>query len=304
MIIFYKLKQCNALSKITMFDRIIKGRTINFQISLKNIELNKKIKFYFSYMNNTIEIFPIFDLHFHVPPIINGYYLKGDYTLINDGKRLTLQKNLEGLLDKLEDNYCNKLKIIGKNKLIQFRKEAKEYFKKPKKKEIWLINDRVNKAGDNGEFFFRYLNLKNPKDINFNFVISKYSSDYKRLKKLGNVLCLSSKEYKQTFLKADKIISSVSNSWIDNAFGKNRKYLIDLYHFDLIFLQHGISKDDVSNLLHRFFKNFSMIITASKYEYKSFLSPNYGYENKNIKLTGFSRFDNLYINEKINNTIK
>jgi hypothetical protein len=64
-------------------------------------------------------------------------------------------------------------------------------------------------------------------------------------------------------------------------------FYYNLYHFDLIFLQHGISKDDVSNLLHRFFKNFSMIITASKYEYKSFLSPNYGYENKNIKLTGF-----------------
>ena len=47
-------------------------------------------------------------------------------------------------------------------------------------------------------------------------------------------------------------------------------------------------------------KNYSLIITASKYEYNSFLSNEYGYTAKNIKLTGFSRFDNFRINENIN----
>ena len=75
-----------------------------------------------------------------------------------------------------------------------------------------------------------------------------------------------------------------------------------LYHFDLIFLQHGITKDDVSNFLNRYKKNYSIIITASKYEYKFFLSSKYSYTTKNIKLTGFSRFDNYIINEKINYT--
>ena len=36
-----------------------------------------------------------------------------------------------------------------------------------------------------------------------------------------------------------------------------------------------------------------MIITASKQEYQSFLSQNYGYSENNIKLTGFPRYDNL-----------
>ena len=69
--------------------------------------------------------------------------------------------------------------------------------------------------------------------------------------------------------------------------------IYDLFHFDYIFLQHGISKDDVSHFLHRLNKNFTMIITASKKEYLSMLSPNYGYNPNSIKLTGFARYDNL-----------
>ena len=49
--------------------------------------------------------------------------------------------------------------------------------------------------------------------------------------------------------------------------------------------------------MNKFVKNYSIIFTASKYELKSFLSGKYGYTNKNIKLTGFARFDNFIIND-------
>ena len=293
-------KVLNSISLRTMFGTINEGRIVYFDIPLDNIFINHDFKFHFTYMNNTKEIFPIFGYFCHVPPIANGYYVKGNYILVYDGRRLTLKENLNGLADQLEKKYCTELERIEKRELIPIRKGAIKYSKKLKKREIWLINDRYNKAGDNGEFFFRYLININPKDIKFKFVISKNCSDYQRMKSLGNILYLGSKKYNQTFLKADKIISSASNSWVDNPYGEDRKYLIDLYHFELIFLQHGISKDDVSNLLNKFMKNYSLIITASKYEYNSFLSNEYGYTAKNIKLTGFSRFDNFRINENIN----
>jgi len=56
----------------------------------------------------------------------------------------------------------------------------------------------------------------------------------------------------------------------------------------------------VSNSLNKLQKNYSIIITASKYEYKFFLSSKFSYTNKNIKLTGFSRFDNFIVNEPKN----
>ena len=67
-----------------------------------------------------------------------------------------------------------------------------------------------------------------------------------------------------------------------------------------LILLHGITKDDVSKYIHRFATNFSIIIIVSIYEYISFLSKDNSYLRKNIKLTGFSRFDNLNL-EKLNN---
>ena len=294
-------KELDSFSVMTMFGRIFKGRNLKFTIPLKNKDfLNKNIYFYFSYMNNTFEIFPNFGYFFHLPQINNSYFVKGKFILIYDSRRLTLIKNENEFRDKLEKKYCKELERRKKQNLIKIRQKAIVYSKKLKLKEIWLINDRFNKAGDNGEFFFRYLKKKNPKDITFHFVISKNCSDYQRIKELGNILSFGSKKYNNTFLKTDKIITSTSNSWVDNPFGKDRKYLIDLYHFDLIFLQHGITKDDVSNYLNRFRKNYSIIITASRYEYKFFSSSKFAYTNKNLKLTGFSRFDNFIVEEPRN----
>ena len=56
-----------------------------------------------------------------------------------------------------------------KNKIIDY----KNY-------EIWIINDRRDKAGDNGEYFFRYLYLRQPKGIKIYFAIKKDCNDYKR----------------------------------------------------------------------------------------------------------------------------
>ena len=86
-IYFPEYKDSDYFSLITMFGRIIKGRIVSFQIPLKNVNINEKISFYFSYMKNTIEIFPNFGYFCHVPPINNGYYQKGIFILIYDGRR-------------------------------------------------------------------------------------------------------------------------------------------------------------------------------------------------------------------------
>ena len=68
-----------------------------------------------------------------------------------------------------EDQYCKQLLKEGKNSIIKLRKETKLYQNKYKssqyRKEIWIISDRKNKAGDNGEYFFRYLRNRKPEGI-------------------------------------------------------------------------------------------------------------------------------------------
>ena len=166
--------------------------------------------------------------------------------------------------------------------------------KRRKNEEIWIINDNEYQAGDNGEYFFRYLMHRNLKEINAYFAIGKDCDDYRRLKQLGNILDIDSVNYLDIFLKSDKIITSTSDSWVINPFGSEQKYIRDIFHFDIIFIPSGIIKDDLSFYLNRFNKNFNLFITSSKSEYNSILSNNYGYCENNVKLTGLSRYDHLF----------
>ena len=254
----------------TLFGIIEKGRIVTFDIPLKNFNSNI-FHFYISYNDIDIEIFPSLGWFTHIPPIKGGYYISQDYIVKKVNNYLSIFNNKQTLVELFEKEYCEQLKKERKKYLINLRKKTIKYRKKINKKEIWIISDRPDKAGDNGEYFFRFLTNKNPEGILPFFAIRKNCSDYKRLKKFGNVLNLNSDEYLKIFLKADKIISSMSNSWVDNPFGEDRKYIRDLFHFDLIFLQHGITKDDVSMYLNRFQKNYSLFITSTKKEYQSIL---------------------------------
>ena len=283
---------------ITMYGIIEKGRIVMFDIPLekKNIQI---FHFYISYNNMIIEIFPSLGWFTHISNIEDGYYISDNYIVKYINSTLIIFINNKKTSKLFEQKYCRQLKKIGKNYIIKLRKESIQYRNKINKKEVWIIGDRPDKAGDNGEYFFRYLKNKNPNGIISYFVIRKNCSDYKRLRPLGNVLDLNSEEYLDIFLKSDKIITSTSNSWVDNPFGEDRKYIMDLFHFDLIFLQHGITKDDVSNYLNRLKKNYSLFITSTKKEYKSILNYQYGYNKKNVILTGLPRFDNLLKLSKI-----
>ena len=200
----------------------------------------------------------------------------------------------------MEENFSNQYYIqlhkLKKDNIIELRKKTIEYKSeknKINKKEIWLINDSKNQAGDNGEFFFRYLVNKNNPNIDVYFIINNCSNDFERLKKIGNILDYGSKIYLFTFLKANKIISSVSDSWATNPFGEDQKYIRDLFNFDIIYLQNRIVDDDLSFSLNRINKNFSLFITSSKKQYNYILSSGFGYNKNNIVITGLSRFDNL-----------
>lgn len=163
-----------------------------------------------------------------------------------------------------------------------------------KKKEIWLISDRDYIANDNGEHLFRYLreHRKEYPDIKPYFVIAGSAPDYQRMQQYGPVIDLHSKKYKKMFLLCDKIVSSSANEDVFDAFGDDKILYKGISSFKYTFLQHGITKDDLSVWLNKVNKNISTFITAAKPEYSSIVNGHYLYD-KEVKLTGFPRFDNL-----------
>ncbi|MBQ7883476.1 MAG: CDP-glycerol glycerophosphotransferase family protein [Phascolarctobacterium sp.] len=166
------------------------------------------------------------------------------------------------------------------------------------RKEMWLISDRINKADDNGEAFFKYIN-ENKLPVNSYFVIRKDSADYPIVAKIGKVLDYSTLKHKFFHLLADKTVSSAADNFVYYPFGSSEKFYRDiLWRKKHIFLQHGITKDDLSGWLNRYNKNLSMIVTSAEMEYKSIKNGEYYYDDSVVKLTGLPRFDRLVNNSK------
>ena len=165
------------------------------------------------------------------------------------------------------------------------------------RKKIWLVSDRFSLAGDNGEFFFRYLtNEIKSKTIKPYFVISKKSSDYERMKSIGPVLEYNSKKYRLFLALSDKVVSSQSFFGSNNSFKSRTEFLQDLFHFKFIYLQHGVIKDNHADSQGKFRKNFDLFVTSAKQEYESIINGtggNYRYDESVVKLTGMPRHDEI-----------
>ena len=200
----------------TIYGEIIKGRLIIFNISIKAIE-KQVVSIFISYLNNKIKIFPIFDLFSHIPPLSNGYYISGNYILKREYRNIIIYRYTLEREILFENKFIEELKLLKKDYLIKYR-ALKKLFKSKvdTTKELWLINDGLKKAGDNGEYFFRYINENKKELIDSYFIISENSPDYERLKNIGKVISFNSKEYLVKYLMADKIISSFSNPYIYN----------------------------------------------------------------------------------------
>lgn len=161
------------------------------------------------------------------------------------------------------------------------------------KRKIWLISDRVDIAGDNGEAFFRYITAHPDENIRPYFVIDPRGEDFRRMKQYGRVIGWTGIRYKLLFLCADKIISSHASDFVTNPFTLRRSDFSDLFAFDFIFLQHGIIYNDLSRWLNRYNQDIDMFVTSVKPEYESILTYDYSYDKSVVKLTGIPRYDLL-----------
>lgn len=160
-------------------------------------------------------------------------------------------------------------------------------------RKIWLISDRPDSAGDNGEAFFHYLRNNQPENVVPYFVLSKKSKDFQRLAAVGKVVEPGSRKFKRLFLRADKVISSQGNDYVINAFSSDQNIFRDLYRFDFIFLQHGVILHNMAGWLHSFAKDIRLFVTSATREQESIVNGKYGYDEKTVVLTGLPRHDNL-----------
>lgn len=167
------------------------------------------------------------------------------------------------------------------------------------RKKIWLISDRTNRGDDNGEAFFKYMQTVKNRKIKCCFVIDKNSDEGKRLSKIGKTISTNSKKHKMYHLMSSYVISSQGNNPVVNPLlGGNIYYRDILCHMRFVFLQHGVTKDDIAGWLNLYNRNIFGFIVTTNPEYKSIFDYDYFYKPENVWLTGMPRNDLLYHDEK------
>lgn len=202
----------------------------------------------------------------------------------------------------------NEFKVLGKilkdrgpyyTSALVFRLTYLFLFPFFRNKKIWLFMDRQDKADDNAEHLYKYA-IKQDDGIKKYFTVKKETSDFKRLSRLGNMVGYYTIKQRLIYLFAEKMISSHPDEIFINPFmGKNIKYYSGLIRSDKYFLQHGVTKDNVSSWLKKYDKNLKLIVCVSDLERKSFFDEGYNYSKDTIQTLGFPRFDNLIKKDNI-----
>ena len=144
---------------------------------------------------------------------------------------------------------------------------------KKKRKDLWRICDNENEARDNGYWLYKYIR-EHHKEQDVMYAINKKSPDYARVKDLGPVVQYGSFMHWLYYLTASKNISSQKEGKPNAAVC----YLLEVYGIlknKRIFLQHGITKDDVE-FLHYKNTKMRMFVCAVEREYQ-YVKEKFGY---------------------------
>lgn len=205
--------------------------------------------------------------------------------------------NLKGVLSYQSEYSSTRLSFQGKHykESLSLEKHVAPYIKRLEIRNefagAWLVMDRDIVADDNAEHFYRYLMQQNI-SVDAYFVLRRTSRDWNRLAEEGfRLIEFGSPEHEKALLACSKLISSHADQYIFEPIeGKKIKPNCS-YHY--VFLQHGITKDDLSNWLNS--KHIQLFVTVTKPEYSSIAgegSP-YKFTDFNVKRTGFPRHDAL-----------
>jgi len=284
------------------FDKSIDGEVYEvrkvFKKSMDLVEDNYAIQFGYecngikaiSGKINSMRFAPVADI------IPNQFWYSNEYIVSIDKNTLILEKcSDKSFIRKLEEKYQSSIKAHYTEETAKWGIDLRnKYYERldKKNKPIWLFMDRADRADDNAEVFFKY--MQNHPEIDSYFILDNKSTDYNRLSQIGKVIDLYSEEHYLTVLLADYIISSQCNGVVENPFWDKAEMFRDLYHNGkIIFLQHGVIKDDMSPTLNRYNTNFTGFITSTKPEYQSILDYPYHYTDKEVWLTGLPIFDEL-----------
>lgn len=155
----------------------------------------------------------------------------------------------------------------------------------------WLLMDKDTHANDNAEHLYRYLHHEQP-DVNAWFVLNRDSGDWDRLAADGfRLIAHGSRRHTLALLNARHVLSSHADHYVVRPLEKKG---VGNGSWRFTFLQHGVTKDDLSTWLNG--KPIDMVITATPDERATIVTDGtaYRFSTLDTPLTGFPRHDRLW----------
>ncbi len=157
-------------------------------------------------------------------------------------------------------------------------------------RKIWIVSEHGYEARDNGYSFFKYMRKEHP-DVNCYYAIDFNSSDYPKIKELGNAIKFGSFKHFAYWCAARYIIGSKTQGFCPSYYLTLLRKKMHLWG-KYVFLQHGITKDD-QKFLYKKPSKIDLFICGAKPEYED-IKAHYGYKENEVAYTGFARFDDYF----------
>lgn len=155
--------------------------------------------------------------------------------------------------------------------------------------DAWVFMDRDTTANDNAEHLYRYVAANHP-EVNSWFVLRRTSADWARLEAEGfRLVAFGTDEWKMLLLHAQHLASSHIDNYVVRPLDV-RRYGQPRFRFT--FLQHGVTKDDISRWLNS--KRIDLFVTSTTDEQHAIAGPGpFKFSSREVRLTGMPRFDAL-----------
>lgn len=228
--------------------------------------------------------------------VANSYCRKNGYMIYFGANKKSVVIEKYNRADVIKREFKLLLEIYSKSKRV-FLYRVIYWLTRPfmKNKNIWITFDKMYKAGDNGEYFYRYM-LHNKDGVTPRYIINKGYPDAVRMKKEHlKPLYYGSIRQIINFLNSRVIAATHANIPVFSGIKPaGFRYVQDLLDADIVCIQHGLAVQWLAHNLNAQYDNLKRFYCASPYEIKNLSHPLYGYYNKeDLCLTGVARYDGL-----------
>lgn len=161
---------------------------------------------------------------------------------------------------------------------------------RPEYRHLWLVSERGTDAQDNGLHFYRYLRREHP-EINAAYLLAADSPDRRVFSPEDRLICYRSFSHYLALVLAEYKISSHIMGFTPDMWFFTRLDHVWNMSGKLVFLQHGIIKDDMP-WCHRDNARLDLFVCGAKPEAEA-VAAGFGHPPGVVQCLGLCRYDRL-----------